>query len=116
MPSEKASTAFSRYRHSCPNHIALPTPRGVNALAIETGTPLARCRLKTPKQWGDVDHLAVRWLLSGGSPLVLGHCSADCPLRPQFCACGHTKLSHGLHGRNHTYCGVVNCACEDFTE
>lgn len=55
--------------------------RPANALNVEIGQPLARCQLKTPKHWGDRDPLATRWLLSGGSPLVLGVClgSEGCP-------------------------------------
>jgi hypothetical protein len=56
--------------------------RPANALCIEIGEPLARCRMKTPKHWGDFDQGATRWLLSGGSPLVLGPCTPNaCPLR-----------------------------------
>lgn len=32
-----------------------------------------------PEHWPE--GMVLRWLLSGGSPLVLGHCNDDCPLR-----------------------------------
>ena len=56
--------------------------RPANALNVEH-FPHApeRCRLKTPEHWGAVDPRAARWLLSGGSPLVLGYCSGNCPAK-----------------------------------
>lgn len=54
--------------------------RPANALNVEIGAPLPRCRLKTPGNWQGSDKRAVRWLWSGGSPLVLGPCSSRCPL------------------------------------
>lgn len=56
--------------------------RPANALNIEIGQPLLRCRLQTPEHWNGFDERATRWLLSGGSPLVLGVCHAGaCPKR-----------------------------------
>ena len=56
--------------------------RPANALNLEIGQPLTRCRLKTPDHWGGADPKAARWLLSGGSPLVLGYCACSaCPKR-----------------------------------
>jgi hypothetical protein len=49
--------------------------RPANALNVEPMQPAPRCRLRTPEHWGDKDPRATRWLLSGGSPLVLGPCS-----------------------------------------
>ena len=70
----------------CPERVELPVPRRpANALNVEIGTPLPRCRLKTPSNWGDHDPRGTRWILSGGDPLVLWVCSVDCPLdhRPE---------------------------------
>lgn len=52
-----------------------------NALNIEIGTPLPRCLLKAPSHWPETGPSAVRWIGSGGSPLVLGFCNKDCPVR-----------------------------------
>jgi hypothetical protein len=67
----------------CCDRIALSVERRPgNALNIEIGTPATRCRLRTPEHWGDIDPRGARWLLSGGSPLVLGPCeAAKCPRR-----------------------------------
>lgn len=53
--------------------------RPVNGLNLEIGTPSARCLLKEPKHW-PVKDMASRWIRSGGSPLVFGHCNQHCPL------------------------------------
>lgn len=67
---------------NCSELITLGVPRRpANALNIEVGQPLDRCRLKTPDHWGSTDPRASRWILSGGSALVLGICSANCPKR-----------------------------------
>lgn len=55
-----------------------PERRRANALNVEIGAPSPRCTFKAPEHWPD--GMVGRWLRSGGSPLVLGHCSADCPL------------------------------------
>lgn len=75
------SVPFVEIKEACPERIALGVERRpANALNIEIGTPLARCREQTPVAWEGVDHRASRWLLSGGSPLVLGVCCAEnCP-------------------------------------
>lgn len=66
----------------CPHRIELPTPRRrANALNIEVGTPAPRCGLKEPDHWPN-KNMALRWRLSGGSPLVFGLCSEECPLKP----------------------------------
>jgi hypothetical protein len=54
------------------------SPRPVNGLNMEIPSPSPRCRLKTPKHWGNFDPMASRWILSGGSPFVLGHCDRGC--------------------------------------
>lgn len=62
---------------TCPNLIELDVPRRPgNGLCIEVGTPLPRCKLRTPSHWPQNGPGAARWLLSGGSPLVFGPC---CP-------------------------------------
>lgn len=65
----------------CCDLITLGVPRRpANALNLEIGQPLDRCRLRTPAAWADVDPRGARWLLSGGSPLVLGLCTPNsCP-------------------------------------
>lgn len=75
------ATAFAHGPETCPSRIALPIARRpANALNIEIGAPMARCRLRTPAEWGEVDPRGARWLGSGGSPLVLGTCcAARCP-------------------------------------
>lgn len=64
-------------KESCPHFIEVRAEkRPANALNVEVGQPAHRCTLKTP--WnGQID--ALRWLYSGGSPLVLGCCDAKCP-------------------------------------
>jgi hypothetical protein len=53
--------------------------RPSNALNVEPMQPGPRCRLRTPEHWKGKDPRASRWLLSGGSPLVLGPCAQPCP-------------------------------------
>lgn len=59
--------------------------RPANALNIEIGTALARCKMKPPEHWPTVKSSRIspttRWLMSGGSALVFGSCSRNCPLR-----------------------------------
>ena len=67
---------------TCPNLI---TPaflhRRANALNCEPMQASTKCRLKTPEHWKQNDPRASRWLLSGGSPLVLGDCCLNaCPI------------------------------------
>jgi hypothetical protein len=66
----------------CPQRIELPLIRRPgNALNVEIGTPLPRCRCHTPEDWGANDPRGARWLASGGSGYVFGTCSrAACPL------------------------------------
>ena len=65
--------------------VAAVVRRPANALNIEVGAPSPRCRLKTPEEWGAADPRAARWLLSGGSPYVLGVCTPQaCPLKGPF--------------------------------
>jgi hypothetical protein len=42
---------------------------------------MPRCSMKAPPHWGAIGaEMSGRWLASGGSPLVFGHCDADCPM------------------------------------
>ena len=71
---------MSGQRTTCTYKIELDvTRRPANALCVEIGTPLPRCTLKLPSHWTGTEASALRWLASGGSPLVLGPCSASCP-------------------------------------
>jgi hypothetical protein len=65
---------------SCPHLIELETPRRPgNALNVEVGTPAPRCLLRIPAHWRE-GASALRWIGSGGSPLVFGRCRPGrCP-------------------------------------
>jgi hypothetical protein len=69
------------YDEGCCDRVEMDVPRRpANALNVEVGTPAARCRQMTPEHWDDADPRGYRWLASGGSPLVLGHCArVTCP-------------------------------------
>lgn len=57
-------------------------PRPGNCVTVEIGIPLPRCRLKLPSHWTGTGASSLRWLGSGGSPLVFGPCTpAMCPSR-----------------------------------
>lgn len=72
--------SWKELRASCVYKIALGIPRRpANALCVEIMEPLPRCTLKLPSHWTGTGASALRWLGSGGSPLVLGRCSANCP-------------------------------------
>lgn len=103
-----AAEAFARYAAGCPYRIALEVERRPgNALNVEIGTPVARCRSKPPRHW-PAGAGWLRWLASGGSPLVFGPCSRSCPLKPDHCEeCGHRAESH-WGGRG---CCVPDCEC-----
>jgi hypothetical protein len=66
---------------TCGQHISLGVQRRpANALNIEVGQPLPRCRLKLPEHWSGPGRSSLRWLASGGSPLVFGLCTpGECP-------------------------------------
>lgn len=51
--------------------------RRANALNVEIGAPMPRCKMKPPSHWPD--GMVARWLLSGGDALVLGLCAGRCP-------------------------------------
>jgi hypothetical protein len=93
----KGEAAFAKYAEKCPNLVKLEVERRPgNALNVEIGTPIPRCKLCPPPHWRGAS--VTRWLLSGGSPLVLGACTrVFCPLKPDHCdACGHTAELHTL--------------------
>lgn len=72
--------SWKELRASCAHRIELPLPRRpANALCVEIMGPLPRCTLKLPSHWTGSGASALRWLASGGSPLVLGRCSVHCP-------------------------------------
>ena len=107
--------SFPDFASRCPHRIEIPLHRRpVNGLNVETGKALPRCKLLPPIEWGDRARSVIRWLLSGGSPLVLGHCSIHgCGLGHRWCAsCGHREESHGI---GTTPC-TVGCECEHFQE
>lgn len=52
--------------------------RPANALCVEAMAPTPRCTLRPPGDWPE--GMALRWLGSGGSPLVFGPCTPlACP-------------------------------------
>lgn len=63
---------------ACRIEIAMPR-RPANALCIEIMEPMPHCTSKIPAHWTGRGASALRWLASGGSPLVLGRCSPNCP-------------------------------------
>lgn len=73
---------FAAFAETCAERIELDVERRPgNALNLEIGAPVPRCRLRPPEHWGDRAPSVSRWLRSGGSPLVLGHCECrGCPL------------------------------------
>lgn len=110
----KAAEGFARYCGACPHRIqpALERRPG-NALNLEIGAPAARCTMRKPKHWGEVG--ALRWLGSGGSPLVFGVCSASgCPLKPDHCDdCGRRASTHmRVNGRVWPF----DCSSEQMAE
>jgi hypothetical protein len=75
-------TAYEAGAEKCPMRMEMGIERRpANALNLEIGEASPRCRCRTPDEWGAFDVRAVRWLSSGGSPLVLGLCTPSaCPL------------------------------------
>jgi hypothetical protein len=110
----KGAEAFTKYCEGCPNRIAPDVERRPgNALNVEIGTPVPRCKLRAPARHKGME---VRWLLSGGSPLIFGACNRSaCPLQPNHCEdCGHRKESHmkAIGGRCIVGGGFDNCGCD----
>jgi hypothetical protein len=81
LPAWQIQERFKDFSARCPDRVELLLRRPANALNVEVGGwPLPRCRLQTPREWGDADPWATRWLASGGSPLVLEPCACSgCP-------------------------------------
>lgn len=81
IPASQVRIYFDDFAPVCPDFVAPSLERRPgNALNLEVGAPMRRCRQRTPESWGDADPGARRWLHSGGSPLVLGLCSGrSCP-------------------------------------
>ena len=68
---------------TCPHLIEYGSlPLQSNALRVEITTPSPRCLMKLPPHWSEGAKRAgaLRWIGSGGSPLVFGVCDSDCPL------------------------------------
>ncbi len=87
--------AFARFAEHCPYRIQPPLQRRPgNVICLEISQPLARCTLRPPEHWPEGASV-LRWLGSGGSPLVLGHCSRQCALGHHWCRdCGHREDAH----------------------
>ncbi len=73
-------------RAACPSRVQPADPEGLdgvrrsrNRLRLELVSPAARCLLKPPSHWGQSDPGPLRWIASGGSPLVFGQCAGRCP-------------------------------------
>ena len=83
LPAFQMRVRFDDLCALCPSRIELEVERRpANALNVEIGTPVPRCRLRSPDGRGSA------WLLSGGSPLAYGVCSArECPRAKQI-PCG----------------------------
>lgn len=112
----KGTEAFAKYCEGCPNRIAPDVERRPgNALNVEIGAPIPRCKLRAPERHKGME---ARWLLSGGSPFIFGACNRSaCPLKPNHCDdCGHMGMSH-VDG----ICRVrkageqFSCGCESHT-
>jgi len=57
---------------------------GGTAFRVEPMPTAPRCVLKPPSHWSEAaKERSVRWILSGGSCLVFGHCDAQCPAKEQ---------------------------------
>lgn len=73
---------FREFRRGCRARVESPIERRpANALNLEFIQPADRCLNQKPSHWPD-GAWALRWIHSGGSPLVFGECSAQtCPER-----------------------------------
>jgi hypothetical protein len=69
-------TEHADCRYAARSGLVLPRRRA-NGLNIEVGTPAPRCLLKLPDHWRGPGASAIRWLASGGSALVFGHCTPN---------------------------------------
>jgi hypothetical protein len=67
------------------------TRRPGNVIAVEIGSPQTRCSAKPPEHWPKTPPsgnpklgYVLRWLGSGGSPLVFGCCTPNaCPVKEE---------------------------------
>lgn len=75
VPSWQWQIWWGDLRPYCPDALSPPLERRrANALNVEIGQPLQRCKVRSP------DGRGLAWLLSGGSPLAYGLCErAHCP-------------------------------------
>jgi len=110
---ERAIQAFKRYSGGCPyRKVPELQRRPVNGLNIEIGQGRNRCILQKPAHWPDGSVL--RWLGSGGSITVFGICCAvHCPLKPDFCGCGHRRDNHDWPCKA-PGCNVSDCGCDEY--
>ena len=109
---------FEEFSTSCPYRIEIGiTPRAVNGLNIEIAQAADRCILKRPAHWPETA-TALRWIGSGGDPLVFGVCEArKCSLGHEWCpSCGHRKEDHLLLPAAGCSVGIGEfpCGCEHF--
>jgi hypothetical protein len=115
---DKGLAAFTAFADGCPYRIQPPLQRRPgNVICLEIAQPLARCTLRPPAHWPEGSSVR-RWLGSGGSPLVLGHCSRQCALGTRWCRdCGHRADAHNWSFRRQG-CNVGSlddgCRCEAF--
>jgi hypothetical protein len=81
IPAFQWDVYFDELAPLCPSRVQAPLlRRPANALNVEPVQPLPRCTLRQPAEWKGRGASALRWLASGGSPLVFGLCScAGCP-------------------------------------
>lgn len=81
-PTPPRRPTFREHRMSCRSRVESPIERRpANALNLEFIQTSDRCLNQPPSHWPE-GHWALRWIGSGGSPLVFGECSAQsCPER-----------------------------------
>ena len=71
---------FHIYREGCTARLRGEIERRPgNALNVEIGAPIDRCLDKRPHTWHEGSVSGVRWLASGGDPLIFGPCAPTCP-------------------------------------
>lgn len=76
VPAWQIAARFEDFAPQCPNQLSSSVERRpANALNIEIGAPLPRCSARPPATWRGVETAVLRWLGSGGSPLVFGLCA-----------------------------------------
>lgn len=117
MQENNATKGFKAFLARCPYRVEVELSRRPgNCIAVEIGQLLDRCALKVPENWKrDARATASRWILSGGSPLVLGACSIECALGHHWCTnCGHLLESHGTVFAELGHCLVEWCGCTEY--